>query len=92
MACSSAVFFEQLPGNNVDALVGALRGKNGGDEQLQRVGVIQLTVRLGIGPIQRGDDFLQARGFGFKRFAEHFSGKINHQGTKARRKKIDWLG
>jgi hypothetical protein len=28
----------------------------------------------------------QPRGFGLERFTEHFSGKINHQDTKARRK------
>jgi hypothetical protein len=48
-----------------------LRGKDGGDEQLERVGVIQLAMRLGISPVQRANDFLQARGFGFKRFAWH---------------------
>ena len=27
------MLFEQLPGDDVDALVGALRGKDGGDEE-----------------------------------------------------------
>ena len=40
-----AIFFEQLLRDDVDALVRALRGKNGGDEQFQRVGVIQLAMR-----------------------------------------------
>ena len=34
------IFFEQLGGDEVHALVGALRGKNGGDEQFQRAGKI----------------------------------------------------
>jgi len=65
------VFFEQLSGDNIDAFVGALRGKNRGDEQFERVGVIQLAVRPGIGPVELGDDFFQARLSGFKRFAWH---------------------
>jgi hypothetical protein len=42
----------------------------------------------GASPVERGDDFLQARGFDLKRFTEHFCGKINHQDTKARRKTL----
>ena len=63
------VFFEQLLRDNVDTFVGALRGKDGGDEQFERVGVIQLAMRFGIGPVQRGDDFFQARGSGLGCFA-----------------------
>jgi hypothetical protein len=38
--------------------------------------------------LETGDDFFQSRGFGLERFTEHFSGKINHQDTKARRKTL----
>jgi len=37
-----------------------LRGKDRGDEQLQRTGKIQLAVRIGINALQRGNDFLRA--------------------------------
>ena len=38
--------------------------------------------------LETGDDFFQPRGFGLERFTEHFSGKINHQDAKARRKNL----
>ena len=74
-------------GGDIYPLIGALRGKDHGDEQLERVRVSQLAVRVRISLLETGDDFFQARGFGLERFTEHFSGKINHQDTKARRKK-----
>jgi hypothetical protein len=39
---------EKILRDNVDALVGALRRKDGGDEQFERISKIQLTVRIGI--------------------------------------------
>jgi hypothetical protein len=65
-----------------------LRGKDHGDEQLERVRVSQLAVRVGISLLETDDDFFQPRGFGLERFTEHFSGKINHQDAKARRKNV----
>ena len=81
MACSSsakrrvreilrrAIFFEQFFRDDVDPLVRALRGKDGGDEQFKRVGMIQFAMRVGISLLKRGDDFFQSRGFSFGRFA-----------------------
>ena len=69
--CRRAVFFEQLRRDEVDAFVGALRGKNRGDEQLQRIGKIQFAVRVGISPPERGDDFHRAFRFGGGAFAWH---------------------
>ena len=40
----------------VHALVGALRGEDGGDEKLERRGVIQLAVRGGVGAREGGGD------------------------------------
>jgi len=66
-----AIFFEQLRRDEVDAFVRALRGKDHGDEQLERVRVSQLAVRVGISLLETGDDFFQPRGFGLERFLEH---------------------
>ena len=66
-----AIFFEQLFRDNIDAFIGALCRKNRGDEQFQRLGVIQLTARFRISPVQRGDDFPQSCGSGFGCFAWH---------------------
>lgn len=51
-----AIFFKQLFRDNIDAFIGALRGKDGGDEQFERFRVTQLAARFGISSIQRGDD------------------------------------
>jgi len=64
-----AVFFEQLRRDEVDALVRALGGKNDGDEQLERVCVIQFAMRVGISLLETGDDFFQPRGFNYNCFA-----------------------
>jgi hypothetical protein len=74
--CRRAVFFEQFRRDEVDALVRALRGKDNGDEQLERVRVSQLAVRVGISLLETGDDFFQPRGFGLERFTEHFSTRL----------------
>jgi hypothetical protein len=71
-----AIFFEQLRRDEVDALVRALRGKDHGDEQLERVRVSQLAVRVRISLLETGDDFFQPRGFGLERFTEHFSARL----------------
>ena len=71
-----AVFFEQLRRDEVDAPVRALRRKDHGDEQLERVRVSQLAVRVGISLLETGDDFFQPRGFGLERFTEHFSTRL----------------
>jgi hypothetical protein len=63
-----------------------LRGKDHGDEQLERVGVSQLAMRVGIGFLKTGDDFPQSRGFGFGRFAWHYRQNFNHEARPARRK------
>ena len=52
-----AVCFEQLRRDEIDALVRALRGKDHGDEQLERIRVSQLAVRVGISLLETGDDF-----------------------------------
>jgi hypothetical protein len=41
---------------------------------------------VGIGPVQRCDDFSESRLSGFNRFARHLREKFNHKGTKTRRK------
>ena len=49
----AAIFFKQLGGDDIHALVRALRGENCRDEQLQRIGKIQFAVRRRISPLQR---------------------------------------
>jgi hypothetical protein len=43
------VFFEEGGGHHVDAHIGALRGEDGGDEELKGTVVIQFAVSVGIG-------------------------------------------
>ena len=57
-----AVLLEQFRRDEVDLFVGALRRQNGGDEQLQRVGKIQLAVGVRVRPLQPGDDLSEAGG------------------------------
>ena len=66
---SGAIFFEQLRGDQVYALVRALRREDGGDEQLQRIFMVQLAMRVGISALQRRNDFLRAFPFAGKIFA-----------------------
>src|SRR5439155_19756268 len=65
------IFFEQVSGDEVDLLVGALRRENGGDEQFERVGIIQLAMSIRISVLQAGNDFLRAGGSGGEGFARH---------------------
>ena len=74
------VFFEQFPRHQIDAFVRALRGENGGDEQLERIGKIQFAVRRRVSLPERADDFHCAFFFGGGAFAGHDSGKINSRG------------
>jgi len=43
------VFFEERGRHHVDAHVGALRGQNGGNEELERAVVVQLAMGVGVG-------------------------------------------
>ena len=65
------ISLEQFRCNQIHALVSALRGKNRGDEQLQRGGKIQLTVRVGIDAFQHRKDFLRSVKLGGMAFARH---------------------
>src|SRR5439155_16039867 len=67
------MFLEDLSGNNVDALIGALGGENGGDKEFERVGVVQFAMRIRVGFFQAGDDLFNASGFGGVRFTGHNS-------------------
>jgi len=51
---SGAIFFEKLGGDEIDSFIGALSGKDGGDEQFEGVRMIQLAVGLGIGFVEGG--------------------------------------
>jgi len=78
----AAIFFEQIRRDDIDALVRALRGKDHGDEQLERVRISQLAVRVGISLLETGDDFFQPRGFVLERFSKHFLARLT---TKTQR-------
>ena len=68
----AAIFFEQFRRDEVHALVRALRGKNRGDEQFQRIGKIQFAMRVGISPLERGEMIFCVRSyFGGGGFAWH---------------------
>ena len=47
VGCGAAAL-EKVFGNDVDPLVGALRGEDGGDEKFERVGVVKLAVGVGV--------------------------------------------
>jgi hypothetical protein len=79
----AAIFFEKLGGDEIDSFIGALSGKDGGDEQFERVGIIQLAVGLRIGFIEGGDYFGRARSFGCESFARH-RGKGNEPAEEAK--------
>jgi hypothetical protein len=66
-----AKFLEQVGRDKVHPLVGALGGKDSGNEQLQRIGMVQLTVRIRISFFQPGDYLFYAGGFGFSGFSRH---------------------
>jgi hypothetical protein len=53
------VFFEERGRHHVDAHVGALRGQNGGNEELERAVVVQLAMGVGVG---RAEDAEQLAG------------------------------
>ena len=46
----------------VDPGIGALGGKNGGEEELERVGVMKFAVSVGVGALELGND--EANSFG----------------------------
>src|SRR5690606_6163210 len=52
---------EELRRHHVHALVRALRGQNGGDEQLVRVAEVERALRVRIGSVQAPQNLLNAR-------------------------------
>jgi len=57
---------EELGRDHVDAGVSALRGENGGDEQLPRGGVNEGALDVGVGFVEDLEDGLDALGFDFE--------------------------
>ena len=51
---------EKRGSDHIYALIGALRGEDGGDEELERMMKIEAATGVGIKPFQLGDDFLGA--------------------------------
>ena len=49
---------EKSRGDLVDPLIGALRGKNGGDQELKGVGVLQLAMGIGVCLLEFGNDLI----------------------------------
>ena len=66
-----AIFFEQDRSDDVDLLVGALRGENRRDQQLERIAVVEFAMRIGIRRTQAADDFRRAFDLGLVGFARH---------------------
>lgn len=63
-----AVLAEQIGSDDVDALVGALGGKNRRNQKLKSICMIQRAAGIGVGALEELDDFFGARfllGFGF---------------------------
>ena len=56
----AAIFFEQDRSDDVDLLVGALRGENRRDQLLERIAVVEFAMRIGIRRTQAADDFRRA--------------------------------
>ena len=75
-------FLEKGGGHQVDAHVGALRGEDGGDEELECALVVEFTMGVGVGG---AEDFQDARGAGFGR-----DGRDPHTGGQAAR--APWIG
>src|SRR2546422_4511148 len=61
-----AVLLEQRGSHLVHPLIGALRGKNRRDQQLERVAEGQRDPRVGVGPFEESDD-LPGAGFALDR-------------------------
>ena len=66
-----AIFFEQIGRDQIDALVSALRGEDGGDEQLKWIGEVEFAPEVRIRFPQDADDVSGAGRFGFGGFAGH---------------------
>ena len=49
-------------GHLIDSLVGTLGGEDSRHQELKRVGVIQLTVSVGVGAFELGDDLTSPLG------------------------------
>ena len=47
VGCGAAAL-EKVFGNDVDPLIGALRGEDGGDEEFERIRVVELAVGIGV--------------------------------------------
>lgn len=56
VVCGGGVFGEERRGDLIDAFVGALGGKNGGDEELERIGMVQFTMGVRVGCAEFADD------------------------------------
>lgn len=81
------VFFEQRGRDHVHTHVGALRGENCRDEELERTVMNEFAVRVGVGPPQNTQDVGRAFAAGHVTAARERSGarapapRISNQGT-----------
>ena len=66
-----AILLEQVRRDDIHALVGALRGKDRGDEQLKRIGEVEFAAKVGVSLLQDADDLSSAGGFGLGGFSGH---------------------
>ncbi len=69
--CCCAIFLEQIWRDDVHALVGALRGKDRGYEQLERISEVKFAAKIGVSLFQDADDLSGAGGFGLGGFSGH---------------------
>src|SRR6266705_3416957 len=77
-----AIFFEELRRHDVDALISALGRQDRGDQQFERVGMIQFAVSVRIGLLQASDDFRYPRLLLINRFFRHYlAGSAGFAGT-----------
>ncbi len=55
-----AIFLEKGCGDDIDLFVVTLGGKDGGDEQFERVAIVEFAMGVGISLFQGGEDFFEA--------------------------------
>ena len=78
VVCGGFAAFEKAFGDQIDALVSALGGEDGGDQELQGVGVLEFAVGVRVGAAEDGEDlpdgFRGGAGFGAPAIFSGFSG------------------
>ena len=83
------IFLKEISSDDVNLFVGALSGEDGGDEEFEWIGEVQLAMRIRVGVAQFRDDAVGTILSGGAGFPRHAMGEVT-PGKGSGKKKGAW--